>query len=305
MISDTYITSERPQRLRTELEWLINCPELTIEITQQAAQFRQRYLAIPNHTSASPCEDLTSFRLGRYFETLVHHALSASHQFERIEQNVILKEDKRTLGELDFLLFPKQDRDGITQAAIHLEVAIKFYLFDHRLDHSLEFTERLVGLDARDTLARKLKRLTEHQLQLLDKFPEHLAELELTAAPQHWLLIKGMLFFHLAHPTPELHSPLNSDCLKGWWITAEEIASLQTHFDQFSVHEKPDWMSIFNDSAKGEIPANAELLSFETLKEQLVNRRFNPIILAYKHGTTGPTPISCGFVVDHDWNQSE
>ena len=62
-------------------------------------------------------------RLGRYFETLWAFWLEQSPRFEIIEQNLPLRVDGKTLGELDFLVLDKQS--GKT---LHWEVAVKFYL---------------------------------------------------------------------------------------------------------------------------------------------------------------------------------
>lgn len=91
------------------------------------------------------------YRLGFHFEGLMHFWLEdgyriGAHPFEVVAHNVQLYSGMQTTGELDFIL-----RNHDTGEIEHWELAIKFYL-----GSAPYHFENWVGINARDTLARKL-----------------------------------------------------------------------------------------------------------------------------------------------------
>jgi len=97
-------------------------------------------------------------KLGYLYETALEHLIISSPNIELIAKNLqIFDENKRTIGELDYIL-----RDKRCDLNIHLELAVKFYL-------ALETRKgwQYPGPDCRDNWHRKLKRLRSHQLAML------------------------------------------------------------------------------------------------------------------------------------------
>lgn len=68
-------------------------------------------------------DSLRDRRMGKYFETLWAFWLEQETRYEVIQQNLPLRGDGDTLGELDFLLL-----DKTTGKYLHWEMAVKFYL---------------------------------------------------------------------------------------------------------------------------------------------------------------------------------
>lgn len=92
------------------------------------------------------------YRLGFHFEGLIHFWLEDGfqlevHPYEVVAHNVQLYSGMQTTGELDFIL-----KNHETDEIEHWELAIKFYLGSAPYDRF----ENWVGINARDTLQRKL-----------------------------------------------------------------------------------------------------------------------------------------------------
>tara|TARA_Y100001954_G_scaffold196733_1_gene213249 strand:+ start:7703 stop:8044 length:342 start_codon:yes stop_codon:yes gene_type:complete len=65
-------------------------------------------------------------RLGKRVEFILKQLLLNGQNYTLLGDNIVLKNKKRTIGEVDFLLQQ-------SNVNIHLELAFKFYLFDETL----------------------------------------------------------------------------------------------------------------------------------------------------------------------------
>ncbi|MBL4710135.1 MAG: DUF1853 family protein, partial [Flavobacteriales bacterium] len=84
--------------------------------------------------------------LGKYAETLLLFYLENHDHFQLLSHSLQLNQEKITLGELDYLFSKEGD-----EHAIHLELAIKFYL---KVDR--DGTEVYLGPSTKDWMKRKL-----------------------------------------------------------------------------------------------------------------------------------------------------
>jgi hypothetical protein len=126
----------------------------------------QRYLPRLSALDADPTElndmlgRLPTTRLGVRFEALLSFWLNDHsdhwHDFELLAQNIQLKDDKRTIGEVDFIIENK-----VTGEIEHWELSLKFYLGEALLK---PFEWR--GLNDRDTFGRKIKHTIERQFNV-------------------------------------------------------------------------------------------------------------------------------------------
>ncbi len=103
-------------------------------------------------------------RLGLYFEALWHFFLDCEPSVELLAHNLPVREAGRTVGEFDCLYRCRDSGD-----TVHLELAVKFYLYtgpgsgatgDDRADW--------LGPGRRDRLDRKLSHLARQQTRLAD-----------------------------------------------------------------------------------------------------------------------------------------
>ncbi len=161
-------------------------------------------------------------KLGHLYEDALFTLLAADPRFQCLSKNLqIITPEKRTVGELDFILW-----DAIEKQHIHLELAVKFYLIYHDGEETY-----YPGPDARDNYHRKISRLREHQLTLT-KQPAAAEVIErltggASIAVKH--LIHGIFFDHIAadkKTLPEFASPHSR---RRSWLYCAELAQ---HFPE-------------------------------------------------------------------------
>ncbi len=101
-----------------------------------------------------------NLRLGHLVERIVSELIKASSNYSLLHESLQIKKDKKTIGELDFLIVNQE-----TNQLTHLELAYKFYLYDPSI--SDEHLTNWIGPNRRDSLQQKLKKLNNHQFPLL------------------------------------------------------------------------------------------------------------------------------------------
>jgi len=146
-----------------------------------------------------------SKRLGHYFEALIAYWLMLSPNYELLAQNIQIIQNKRTLGEIDFIIKELQ-----SSQIIHLEVAVKFYLGSPPYNDPY----RWFGMNTQDQLGKKVDHLINHQTQLSKNYASDLLKLTDKIDKRHCLL-KGRLFY----PSPQQEPPhgVEKSHLRGKW----------------------------------------------------------------------------------------
>ncbi|SDS33567.1 hypothetical protein SAMN04515667_1943 [Formosa sp. Hel1_31_208] len=177
-------------------------------------------------------------RLGQLAEQFVFNQLETSKDVTLIAENIQIKKDKQTLGELDAIL-------QIDKQQIHLEIIYKFYVYDETLgDTELE---RWIGPNRKDSLIEKLTKLKDKQLPLLyseacQSTLEHL-NIHDSSVIQH-VLFKAQLF--VPYQIDVDFEILNSDCICGYYLRRNQIKTFSTN--KFYIPTKLDWfLNPFND----------------------------------------------------------
>lgn len=130
-------------------------------------------------------------RLGLYFEALWHFFLHSDPEAELLAHNLPVREGGRTVGEFD-CLYRCRDSGQV----VHLELAVKFYLYtgadsggtgDGRADW--------LGPGRRDRLDRKLDHLATRQTRLADESAaRRLLESRGLMPARREVAVKGRLF---------------------------------------------------------------------------------------------------------------
>jgi len=176
-----------------------------------------------------------NLRLGKYVERLVSFELSLQESITVLAENIQVEKDKRTLGELDCLLF-KDD------TPIHLEIIYKFYLYDASVGNSE--IDHFIGPNRKDALIEKLTKLKNKQLPLLysDACKTYLDALNLDAkAISQQVYFKAQLFVPFSNQNLTLKT-LNTDCIVGFYIKMNELDVLAGC--KFYIPNKKDWLII-------------------------------------------------------------
>lgn len=163
------------------------------------------------------CARQKDHRLGHQVEALLATWLSwpENPHVQLVARNVVVRDGKRTVGELDFLV--RDRRSGELQ---HWELAVKFYLGRGQGRQGSDW----VGPGLQDSLSRKLERLRQHQLRLLQTTPGRLAlaDLGIDEPVRSLALVKGRLF-HPWSRTLALPAEVALDHPQGWWLDAERL----------------------------------------------------------------------------------
>ncbi|HSC83713.1 MAG TPA: DUF1853 family protein [Pseudomonas sp.] len=169
-----------------------------------------------------------SSRLGRYYERLWQFALQAAPDVQLLAANLPIREQGRTLGELDLLLHDDQGTH-------HLELAIKLYLGPASAGGA--DPQHGLGPASEDRLGRKLQHLLQHQLPLSRSAAATPALAGLSSDPiQASLWLGGYLFY----PWPgDCAAPISSNPqhLRGHWLHRRDWAQFRA--SQASHHWQP------------------------------------------------------------------
>ncbi|MDF1693979.1 MAG: DUF1853 family protein [Zhongshania sp.] len=206
-----------------------------------------------------------SKRLGLVFESLWHFFLREDPATELIAHNIPVRDGNTTLGEFDVLYYCHH-----TGQAIHLELAVKFFL-NLNINQQAASLKHWFGPNRADRLDRKLARLTEHQLPLAntDAGRDTLRQYNIEK-PAQQLQISGMLFYPRGTGDQQqaLNPHLNPLHQRGYWQTLSEfIAANQTQPQLWRYLAKPSWLENHFSSAH------------ELSEEQLNSAQERPIMI--------------------------
>jgi hypothetical protein len=174
--------------------------------------------------------------LGKRVEYFMHYYLQQQAHLSILTHNLQIIEQKRTIGELDFLYYNKNE-----QQSYHLEQVYKFYIYWPSAEQ--QDLEAWIGPNKKDSLVQKLDKLHRRQFPLLHH-PATQAILQqqgiTTPNIQAQLSFKAALFTPWQMPFPS-HSSLNPACWQGYWLTWEQFTQQDWTGHQFFVPDKKDW----------------------------------------------------------------
>ena len=288
--------------IKKDLQWLvntqpiINCPaDIDLFIPSTHLEDLDHW---PAYTIAYPAPP--AYRLGQQFEDCIAVLFQHSKQAKLLYRNLVITGEKRTLGELDCLY------ENTKKSCIHLELAIKFYLYTGVAHDGTKSTETkldsFIGPGGKDRLDKKWKRLIEHQLPL-SKTPAALQAVHSAGFPtpeQHQLLLTGILFYPYANwqsfiPHNQLINPQH---LRGWWLFQQQIDALQNEEAScFIILPRWHWM--------GGIAHYDTLspLSFAQMKQQVCEDNKPKMLACVQWDSTQQCwhEASRGFVVRDNW----
>lgn len=171
-------------------------------------------------------------RLGKRVEFILKQLLLNGQNYTLLGDNIVLKNKKRTIGEVDFLLQQ-------SNVNIHLELAFKFYLFDETL--ASNFVEQWIGPNRKDFLFHKINHLEHHQLKITHS-PEFKDYQNICGSNIYYspaLLFKAQLFLPYLK---KVNIPPNfSQCICGEWMNFKHFESYDDAF-LFFIPNKQDWV---------------------------------------------------------------
>lgn len=147
--------------------WLANPCKLALPLTQKRLAWLQSLDREPERICLEPA----SKRLGHYYEALWGFFFNHDPQFTLLAQQLQVNSQGKTHGEFDFIVF-----DHLQQRHLHLEVAIKFYMFAGNNLQDAANPCHWLGPNSRDNLNKKQQHMQQQQ-QRLSELPEAKARL--------------------------------------------------------------------------------------------------------------------------------
>ena len=191
-------------------------------------------------------------RLGHYFEQLYACLLTDLLGWTLLVRNLQIRDQQRTLGELDFLVINPH-----TGAAEHHEIAVKFYLGHVDAGTGRDYW---YGPNSRDRLDLKTDRLLNHQSRLTAQPATQamLKSLGLDAPPVSRLFMPGYLFYHYLGETSP---PAQADPghYFGQWCHVSEAAMLPGS-GWVALH-KPHWLGNWQQMQPPEAGGLAQMVN--------------------------------------------
>ncbi|WP_149303232.1 DUF1853 family protein [Pareuzebyella sediminis] len=178
----------------------------------------------------------TNLRLGHQIEYIFAQLIENSVNYSIAVQNLLVKKDLRTVGEIDFILV-KSD----TNQLVHVELTYKFYIIDPLIS---EPVHRLMGPNKRDMFFTKLEKIKTQQFKLLHTkegiealrpFSINPSELE------HQTCFKAQLFIPYQYSSLNIR-PLNQRCVSGFWLNFDQFRLSEFQEHSYYIPKKSEWI---------------------------------------------------------------
>lgn len=222
------------------LAWLCRAPQLLASPQQfhpadvLPADAHDRLMQWDQHPQTCPAllKEPPNARLGHYFERLYQTLINDLLEWPILAQNRQIRQCRRTIGELDFLVENRQT--GVIE---HHEIAVKFYLGYQHADGAVFW----YGPNTQDRLDRKTQHLLEQQSRLTTRQEAQstLQELGLSSPPEPRIFMPGYLFYpdSIALNPPGQVPPSHQ---RGDWLPASR--ALNTDHHRWVPLHKPHWL---------------------------------------------------------------
>ena len=226
------------KEIQLQYEGFLNTPQLW----ENKEVYKLQQFKLPNIKTPSFNGVLQkNQRLGKRVESFLSHQLQQDALIKILVENTQIQNKKITVGELDFLI-------NYYKNPIHLEVIYKFYLYDASVGKTE--LEHWIGPNRRDCLVSKLNKLKDKQLPLLYNIftKPLLTKLNLQLEKiQQQVLFKAQLFIPFQTKNFEV-KPLNSECIKGFYIHFNELQQFKTC--KFYIPTKLNWLQEIKSQTK-------------------------------------------------------
>ncbi|OZG74012.1 hypothetical protein BTA51_09540 [Hahella sp. CCB-MM4] len=286
------------QQFLADLDWVVHSPSL-VDLPGYGADTPLIDIStVDPQRLAEAVKQQKSRFLGPYFETLWRFSIEHSQSHSLLAHGLQVTDEKRTLGEFDFLL-----QDKASQAIIHQEIAVKYYLgvglpAPADTDQKLNAADcAWFGPNSIDRLDLKLHKLVQQQILLSDRreSQETLKRLDINTPPAKQILMKGYLFQPLNDdlPAPAFCHP---EAAFGRWLPLESIHQLEPISDRWAILPKLRWLSRARSSVD-------HTMDFSVLRKHLLEANGRPMLIAAMKPESKEelTEISRFFVVSDHW----
>jgi hypothetical protein len=175
----------------------------------------------------------TNLRLGHLAEKIISELIKASTNYKVLYENIQVIEDKKTIGEIDFII-----EDTNTKQVIHMELAYKFYLFDPSI--SPEPINNWIGPNRNDSLQEKLQKLKTTQFPLLyhNLTKSKFNTIAIDEVSQALCLLVSLF---IPYKYKGRFSSTYEKAIKGYYVSLETFISLDDPEKNYYIPFKKEW----------------------------------------------------------------
>jgi hypothetical protein len=215
----------------------------------------------------------TNLRLGHMVEKIVAEIIKSSNKYDLIYENIQIVDDKKTVGEIDFII-----QQCSTKRLIHLELAYKFYLFDPTI--SEQPINNWIGPNRNDSLIDKVEKLRSKQFPLLyhERTKLSLTSIQINEVSQALCLLASL---YIPFEYKEKISSVYQKGIKGYYLNLENFIAQHKPNKIYYLPAKKDW---------GIDPANnSNWYDFNFIEKDLmanINEKQAPLCWQNDNGTT-------------------
>lgn len=177
-----------------------------------------------------------NLRLGHQVEHIFKQLIEQSDSYDILVYNLPIQQEKRTLGEIDFIL-----QDNVSNKLIHVELTYKFYIIDTDITDPIH---SLVGPNRRDTFYQKKEKILNTQFPLLQakESIDALSGLGIDhSIIQHQCCFKAQLFTPYGKNVDSI-KVFNRQCFAGYWLKFDDFELLYLQDAQFYIPSKSEWI---------------------------------------------------------------
>jgi hypothetical protein len=175
--------------------------------------------------------------LGKRAERFLNFYLKSHHKFRIALENFQLIENKKTLGEIDFIVEDKE-----TNKYLHIELSYKFYLFDPQVKPT-GFSQ-WIGPNRNDSLPKKIEKLRNKQFPLL-QHPALIETIQSLGIHSDQITptacFKAQLFVPFGSSFQKF-AGINQGAIRGQYFTWREFLANQQTADGYFVPSKKEWL---------------------------------------------------------------
>ena len=242
--------------------------------TPENNPFSQTLFEINNTSQPKKFDIKENLMLGKRVEAFFRVQIKESDSYEILLENIQIQKEKRTIGELDFILKNTQ-----AETIKHVEVTYKFYLFDPNVKG--DEINKWIGPNRNDDLVKKIMKLSSHQFPLLySQECKETTQLNTDTIKQE-VFFKAQLYIPFNLLKHKFLS-INSKAICGYYISFEEFKSSKLNQIEYFIPKKQNWLISEKE--------NTTWSSFDAIQEEIgktIQEKKSPLVwLKNKNGTT-------------------
>jgi hypothetical protein len=194
-----------------------------------------------------------NIRLGHQVEHIFRQLLDHGKIYEILLFNQPIKNENRTIGEIDFIV-----KDHHSQQVIHIELTYKFYIINDQIKEKIH---QLIGPNKKDNFYQKIQKIKQQQFKLIQS-KEAINLFKSKSIDEKNIISKAFFKAQLFLPymSNDINiSPFNSACICGFWLGLEDFETTDFYEQLYYFPTKKEW-----------IIAPHENVVWKTFKETLI-----------------------------------